>query len=258
MSSLTIEEISNIKERIWQGFRHEDIAEHFLLDPSTISRIRRGKMFGHIPWTDGSTGPLPDYREKLLKQVRYEERKARKDKVVNQSHFEQESQEVEIERETPDEELHRVISEGAGETKEDIINDAVTGLVSTKPLPTHKSKAKPLSNTELTELDKIGMELDIQATDDLSKALQMADDGESEEGIQAAPTVYEKHKWDYVWRLGQHIPIVVLAEKEDDKILKEAICIVFKGLPLSQWTVDSVPTMIGNIRDQLKKEREDG
>ena len=82
MSSLTIAEISYIKEKIWQGFKHEDIAEHFLLDPSTISRIRTGKMFGHIPWLDGSIGPLPEDRERILIQVRYEKRKGKKSSHV--------------------------------------------------------------------------------------------------------------------------------------------------------------------------------
>lgn len=54
------EDIYAIREVLLEGrFTQQEIADKFEVSQGTVSRIVNGYIGGHLPWPDGSTGPMP-------------------------------------------------------------------------------------------------------------------------------------------------------------------------------------------------------
>jgi hypothetical protein len=69
---LTENEVTEIKSLLWDGtLTQTEIAERFHTSQPTISRILRGKEWGHILWPDGSEDNMPLLRYQVIQRSKH-------------------------------------------------------------------------------------------------------------------------------------------------------------------------------------------
>jgi hypothetical protein len=68
---LTPSNVRQIKALLWKGeMRQKDIAEHYYVTQSTVSRIYRGLEWPNVKWPGGGMGEIPEDRRKLHLMVK--------------------------------------------------------------------------------------------------------------------------------------------------------------------------------------------
>ena len=63
-------DVARIKSELYHGRRQTEIAEIVGCSQGSISRISRGEIYYHIPWPDGSIGPMPFLVKSATRQQR--------------------------------------------------------------------------------------------------------------------------------------------------------------------------------------------
>lgn len=69
--SLTPEEVSEIKKRIWDGLTQLMVAREFGVSQGTISKIMNGHQWGEVVWPNGDVGQFPVSRRLELHAIAY-------------------------------------------------------------------------------------------------------------------------------------------------------------------------------------------
>lgn len=71
-TKLSEEDVKAIKHTLWMGWgKYSDIASQYYLSTPYISWIATGRVYANVPWQDGSTGPMPQYRKEQIQRARY-------------------------------------------------------------------------------------------------------------------------------------------------------------------------------------------
>ena len=67
---LSLNDIIEIKTLLWDGYTMDSVAHKIGCSISTVGAISSGRMYGYIPWKDGSPGSMPLYRKAEIRAER--------------------------------------------------------------------------------------------------------------------------------------------------------------------------------------------
>ncbi len=195
---LTDDAVVEIKQRLWNGERHIDVAALFKVSPTSISRIAHGSQRYNTPWPDGSLGRMPIQRAIKLMQRAYVEQPSPALKELTAAAMSADS----------------VIVEGEEDDSAEHAEEARQA---------RQARIQSMASDAKQDMDA-SFEEAILSTDDTPR------EGASPE---AGPLKYTKMEWDEILQVAPRNPLVKYADEYEP--FREAVCIVFKSLPQTDW-----------------------
>lgn len=227
-------DVVQIKELIWNGARHIDIATKFGVARNYVSWIAGGGVYGDISWPDGSIGKLSEERKLIIRQMRGIPKAG--GEISKPSHPLRRRTDVEVPSIAIPTDLNKIIEEVMGP----------------KEVPKPETY---LSEYELAILEDIKRQHEEESEEELLRAVTCIEPTSGRPPRSAdVPFQYEKYDWEDVQVLAPFNKFVKLATEQNDSLLQEAICIVFCALPKNQWQEEHAWTNILSVREKLEKQ----
>ncbi|MAH45955.1 hypothetical protein CMI37_08990 [Candidatus Pacearchaeota archaeon] len=229
-------DIVQIKDAIWAGEKQRAIAQNFGVTQTTISRIATGDEYFDTAWPDGSIGPLPINRRKEIHVGRrsraaqavlsvMEDAKVRPSEPILLEAIEQ----VEEETHTPEEQPLEVVQ------SEDPPRPRIT-----------REEADAMLEEQAEALEAEDQQAMLNAISDTG------DNPEAEEQEEATEVDVDVHSWDVILKLAKTNAFVEKAERDDNTLLRNAICIVFKALPEDNWESSQCANLLKSTMEVLE------
>jgi hypothetical protein len=261
--------VEQIKHRLWQGIKPIDIQDEFMLqNGTTISLIKKGRKYGHIPWPNGKVGSLQEARtsDGASKLSFIEDTKiGQSPDAIEYSGFSPKSQE-DIRLAVNDflEKNGGVPFPPIAVAYEQYLNHP-TG--DGTPVEEAQRKEYAIQSEDrrrsgiMQTFERIKIELRQQREKEKLEAERAKWRALPKSDYVAPPPPpfdplrEEKLSWDDVLRLAGDHALVIEASEKDNESLKWAIAIIFanRELPRSQWHSDAVAKIIRGIAEEIAK-----
>jgi hypothetical protein len=242
--ALTPETAMQLKSDMYEGMKNVELIGKYSLGYQTLVNIKSGRQYGDIPWPDGQTGAMARMQNERNRNTRKFETRmnggaSRPEFSPQQSREEDEhltkslqSNEAWIRKTYPEYTDDITAASWRRFIKEYVRNEDIRKRTAEQDKRTTKHKEfmktyKPDATPEL-------------------KPGQLPND-------QCDPDANEKMDWEQVKALAAELPVVQIADGEDDAPLKLAIQIVFLGFTSKQWGGDVCTRVIYQIKGKIEK-----
>ena len=213
--SVTEQGATRAKQLLWQGELHEIVAQTVGCSRGFITLIATGRYWAGVTWPDGSTGALPHYRKLEIAESRRHNPRGRQAGL-----------------EVPYEPLPMPRPQTIQAQAEDTLTDS----------------------EKLQVMEQVRAAIEAEHEEDLLAAIR-AVENETRPTVPPPPDYeleYDKYEWTDVLKMASTNKLVQLADITKDTTLQEAICIVFKVLPKSQWGEGHATANVYSVQEKLK------
>lgn len=229
-SKFSLDQQKQVKMELWNGVPGSDVAKAHGLSQQQVSYIKSGSNWADVPWPDGSTGPMPEYLRQA--QASAKKRTSNTGSYGAIYHDSDKAYLVEMRNIPGGFEKLRAAATAHGfatihEYQESFKKEPPPIEVKPSAPCTHPDSGKPWEPIEKPHEARID------------------------------PAITAKLDWNEVLHTCADIPIVQLAETDQDEKLKAAIAIAFVSLTPTARRSDQAISIIQDIQRKLVWENED-
>lgn len=273
---LSPEDVADIKRVLWRfSHTHRELAQHYGVRRESITKIQSGETWAHVPWPDGSIGPMSDHRALERRSRNTELRVARRaiENFNDASHgiFDASDQ---TEEQRDDGTSSRVddspVRPSTIQSNEPGSRPAHDSMVPRAPIhertdDRHQSlvsdqaaaRARALAREQrLALLHELAQEAEQEIEEDIWSSLHDVRDAQEEatqrvaprEAGSVGPMHYAALPWDDIKDV-KH-PLIAAARQSD--ALRRVLCIALEMLPRNHWTGPKVLPLCRDVATSLQ------
>lgn len=223
---LLTSDVEEIKRRLYAGDDQADIAAAFSITQPHVSRILHGKVWPEVPWPDGATGAA-DYRKVVTARDDQNTQALRTQKTSVLSRF-------------------KVVANEPPPMRENVTAPDVP--VPDIPAPRSAEQELGIDTNSMDwreAVDRLGEELQAQATDELEAAILVTSPAPQHATVHrhtAIPLDSPMLEWSEVLARASDVPIVVRACEVP--MLRPAVRMVFAQVSPRQWASSNTERLV--------------
>lgn len=220
-----------MKSDMFNGMSYADIMQKFGISYQTCINIKGGKGYTHIPWPDGTTGPMASMQAKILTSAR---RAATSTNRTLSSQFGDDDPD-------PDQEL---LDQGVSRRTLDAVREALFKLRDAELERRHQEM--------LATIDERQAEFERRWAAGDPKLVAPAREDLPDD--QVDPDANDKYEWEDVKMLANaKDDMVKNAEASNDVAWMLAICIIYKIIKPSRWMEKEIQLQVLEITSKIKR-----
>lgn len=231
---LTPDQAYQLKTKMWEGAPHKELMTEFDLSYQIVVGTKAGRFYGYVPWPDGSTGALPEYRKQALTLFRQRATVSGKQQLpVGKPSLLRPPSMAELS--DLDKAAHKAgfvnIDAMLTHFKQEVENERHAKLMAehAERMRTHDARSAAGLKRKAKEPARPIVRQDI-----------------------VDPEANEKLDWGYIIEMAPNTPVVLIAEGEGDEALKMAICICFKLFPSTTWGTSEILKPIYEVKRKIE------